>query len=109
MNITLILQRSISAAYREICHGISTRSQRHAHSGRTDSHGWNETVKPPSHVPCAVEIKQPRPQKPKPLRVLRFVEGGMPHASVGRMVMSGSMADVCAELDRMVAQEMTMH
>jgi hypothetical protein len=39
------------------------------------------------------------------LRVLRVSENG-PHSNcAGRMVISGSMADVCAELDRLVALE----
>lgn len=42
---------------------------------------------------------------PKPLRVVRVVEAGQARASVGRMVISGRMADVCAELDRLAARE----
>ena len=45
------------------------------------------------------------PQVPKPLRVLRVVEPSAPRAIAGRMVISGRLADVCAELDRMAAQE----
>lgn len=41
----------------------------------------------------------------KPLRVVRVVEVGQTRASVGRMVISGRMADVCAELDRLAARE----
>ena len=41
----------------------------------------------------------------KPLRVLRVVETGQARSSVGRMVISGRMADVCAELDRLAARE----
>ena len=41
----------------------------------------------------------------KPLRVVRVVEPGQARASVGRMVISGRMADVCAELDRLAARE----
>jgi hypothetical protein len=40
----------------------------------------------------------------KPLRVLRVVEPSAPRAA-GRMVISGRMADVCAELDRLAALE----
>ena len=40
-----------------------------------------------------------------PLRVTRLLDQGCPSASAGRMVMSGSFADVCAELDRLVALE----
>ena len=40
-----------------------------------------------------------------PLRVVRIVEPSAPGAAAGRMVISGRLADVCAELDRLVAQE----
>ena len=39
------------------------------------------------------------------LRVMRVMEAGQAPASVGRMVISGRMADVCAELDRLAARE----
>lgn len=41
----------------------------------------------------------------RPLRVVRVVEAGQGPALVGRMVISGRMADVCAELDRLAAYE----
>ena len=41
----------------------------------------------------------------KPLRVVRVLEAGQARASSGRMVISGRMADVCAELDRLAARE----
>ncbi len=40
-----------------------------------------------------------------PLRVVRNIESGMPAGSSGRMVISGRMADVCAELERLAAKE----
>jgi hypothetical protein len=39
------------------------------------------------------------------LRVLRVFEAGQKPSQVGRMVISGRMADVCAELDRLAAFE----
>jgi len=45
----------------------------------------------------------------RPLRVLRVMEAGQPSAHVGRMVISGRMADVCAELDRLAACEVLLH
>ncbi len=45
----------------------------------------------------------------KPLRVVRVMEAGQTRTSVGRMVISGRMADVCAELDRLAASEATCH
>lgn len=45
--------------------------------------------------------KKPR----RPLRVVRVAEAGPSAATAGRMVISGRMADVCAELDRLAAME----
>lgn len=45
----------------------------------------------------------------RPLRVLQVREKDQSRHSVGRMVISGSMADVCAELDRLVAREAALH
>ena len=44
-----------------------------------------------------------------PLRVLRVVETGQARSCTGRMVISGRMADVCAELDRLVEREAALH
>ena len=49
--------------------------------------------------------KGQNPCKSKPLRVVRVMESGQPRSEVGRMVISGRMADVCAELDRLAACE----
>ena len=51
---------------------------------------------PPAHRTGAVR---------RPLRVLRVVDAGHAPSTAGRMVISGRMADVCAELDRLVALE----
>lgn len=45
----------------------------------------------------------------RPLRVVRVMEAGQPRSQVGRMVISGRMADVCAELDRLAACEAAHH
>ncbi|QDL37740.1 hypothetical protein EUB48_11015 [Rhodoferax sediminis] len=45
----------------------------------------------------------------RPLRVLRVVDASAAPASAGRMVISGRMADVCAELERLAAGEATLH
>jgi hypothetical protein len=41
----------------------------------------------------------------RPLRVVRVVEGRTSCTGAGRMVISGRMADVCAELDRLAELE----
>lgn len=56
------------------------------------------------------------PKLPKPscrqqlpaLRVVRMLESGQSPRAVGRMVISGRMADVCAELDRLVGREQSI-
>ena len=41
----------------------------------------------------------------KAVRVVRVLEAGQARNKVGRMSISGRMADVCAELDRLAARE----
>jgi len=43
------------------------------------------------------------------VRMVRVLEAGQASANVGRMVISGRMADVCAELDRLAAREAALH
>ena len=45
----------------------------------------------------------------KPVRIIRVLEASQAPAHAGRMVMSGRMADVCAELDRLAARETALH
>jgi hypothetical protein len=54
------------------------------------------SVRLPSHPP--------RPVRPL-VRVVRVVDNTPASAGAGRMVISGRMADVCAELDRLAAVE----
>ena len=60
-----------------------------------------------SHVMAKPQTVAPTPfQVHRPLRVFRFVEDpGQARSCAGRMVISGRMADVCAELDRLIALE----
>jgi len=46
-----------------------------------------------------------QPHALKPLRVVRVLEPSAPRSTAGRMVISGRLADVCAELDRLAAME----
>ncbi len=45
----------------------------------------------------------------RPLRIVRVMEAGQAPTQVGRMVISGRLADVCAELDRLAAFETRPH
>ena len=45
----------------------------------------------------------------RPLRVVRVMEAGQIPSQAGRMVISGHMADVCAELERLAEHEARVH
>ena len=45
----------------------------------------------------------------RPLRIVRVLEVGQAPSNVGRMMISGRMVDVCAELDRLAAHEAALH
>jgi hypothetical protein len=62
-----------------------------------------EPVLPSGRRPALAAVRS-RPIQ-RPLRVVRVMEAGQ----VGRMVISGRMADVCAELDRLAACEAARH
>jgi hypothetical protein len=49
--------------------------------------------------------KQAAVSATRPLRVVRMIDAGAPRRQGSRMVISGRMADVCAELDRLAALE----
>lgn len=63
--------------------------------------GHTNPASPPALTPAPVATARRSP----PLRVVRGIEIGMPRGSSGRMVISGRLADVCAELDRLAALE----
>ena len=57
----------------------------------------------PTPAPCQRAVAPPA--RNLPLRVVRVMDADQNRASAGRLVISGRMADVCAELDRMAARE----
>ncbi len=48
-------------------------------------------------------------RSPSGLRILREFEPGASPGNAGRMVISGTMADVCAELDRLTLAQGAAH
>jgi hypothetical protein len=67
----------------------------------------------PGSTPCTVRMplkknSSAQPRRALPLRVVRSIDSEMPVGSTGRMMISGRMADVCAELDRLAAMEARM-
>lgn len=62
----------------------------------------------PTVAHFAAHSRVPRPsQSRRPLRVVRVMEADQPRSNVGRIVISGCMADVCDELDRLIQKENT--
>lgn len=61
----------------------------------------NTRFMPARQSPSMVAVRQ----RPSLLRVIHIMEPGPAAAPAGRLLMSGRMADVCAELDRMVERE----
>ena len=65
-------------------------------------------INPLQHVARSfmpAQAMQSSRSKPMPLRVARVMEEQQARQNAGRMVISGRMADVCAELDRLVERE----
>ncbi len=75
----------------------------------------NITFSEPHHFSNIVHFKAATPRACtrgsagalRPLRVLRVLEADQTSAQAGRLVISGRMADVCAELDRLAAFELS--
>lgn len=61
-------------------------------------------LRPSAKAPAPLMMAKRAPVSQRPLRVLRVVDS-QGRASGGRMVISGRMADVCAELDRLAGKE----
>jgi len=66
------------------------------------------TQQPPNAPGNAAGISM-RSAPRKPLRVLRVMDADLAPAQTGRLRISGRMADVCAELDRLAAHEAMLH
>jgi len=59
----------------------------------------------PTRPACVPGADTAAMRKSRPLRVVRVVESHARATDAGRVVISGRMADVCAELDRLAALE----
>ena len=61
-------------------------------------------LRPSAKAPLPLTTANRAPVSQRPLRVLRVVDS-QGRAAGGRMVISGRLADVCAELDRLAGKE----
>lgn len=111
MNLALIFQHKILTGLHRLLSNTPA-PQTHAHQ-LAPSHALAIQV-PTKLATCNNEVQDStaissNAVKVMPLRVLRVIEKGQPRACTGRLVISGRMADVCAELDRLVAREAALH
>ncbi len=81
-------------------------------TGSGPAQGHAKTVDWPPVSSSARPQRPARPGRPghrtganRPLRVLQLLEPSLGHGHAGRLRISGRMADVCAELDRLAARE----
>jgi hypothetical protein len=83
---------------------LSVHPQRHASGAAAAAH-----QSPASTAAGAITSKSSKPSLKSPapsrLRVVREFDSNVGPACAGRMVISGRMADVCAELERMAQRE----
>ena len=81
--------------------------ERAAHSAKPSS----SLDKPasPGHAVADVEVKSSTAAPGGRLRVVRELDSAVSPDCAGRMVISGRMADVCAELDRMALRGTPVH
>jgi len=111
MNIAIVLQHKLLLGIRRLLSGPS--------STVTYATSWSSNPALSAQVPCksaprnsescATQASSIITKKVLPLRMLRVLEQGQPRSCAGRLVISGRMADVCAELDRLVAREAALH
>jgi hypothetical protein len=97
-----VVQRAVASG----SHPASPSNARSADHGRSGC--INTRINSPFHRPVQATTLSSgtgRPAGKTPLRVVRMSESGERPDAAGRMVISGRMADVCAELDRLAARE----
>jgi hypothetical protein len=107
MNIALVLQHKLLLGIQRFMHGSSGPMPPATVHMRP--HGAYMPVAAVRSTSAGSAASRHFAEKIMPLRVLRVVESGMPRSSTGRLVISGRMADVCAELDRLVEREAALH
>ena len=79
--------------------------RRHAESLLQACQAPKHAPGPRARVARPSAMARPCEKARRPLRVVRVLDNSGASASAGRMFMSGRMADVCAELDRLAALE----
>ena len=91
----------VAAAARRLVPQVSTAPELPQSAIKTiAAHAFHTTAG--SQKQCQTVVKASSPRR---LKVVREFDAGISPSCAGRMVISGRMADVCAELDRMTQKE----
>jgi hypothetical protein len=104
MGITLFTLRELIASLRSLMNWLlhaATHASSTPEPRQPSARSASSRQCPSWPARAAVASETPR----RPLRVVRVVDGSCAPTRAGRMFMSGRMADVCAELDRLAALE----
>jgi len=104
---TLISTPTVSASLYRLADWLQGRPAAVTQSPATSASPFQPKVmplRPLAKTPAPLTTTSRLPVSQRPLRVLRLVDS-QGRASGGRMVISGRMADVCAELDRLAGKE----
>lgn len=110
MNIAMFFQlrclRTLQVWIRQVATGVATGNTTKTVAPHAYSTSAAAKYKPRALQKAAVTSYPLQPIKAlRPLRIVQVRELGQRSDRVGRMVISGRMADVCAELDRLAARE----
>ena len=106
--LPMLSSQAVSATLYRLADWFKPESERPAQSARSAHPSAPAAIFPLVRAsnPATTPLRSPRPnQSSRPLRVLRVVDADQTRSNIGRIVISGRMADVCAELDRMVQRE----
>jgi hypothetical protein len=117
MNIALVLQHKLLLGMQRLLMGVPTPVQSVPSVARRMGSRALPVAATLMQPQCDLRSAGDTPTQPAravaakvmPLRVLRVLESGQPRSCAGRLVISGRMADVCAELDRLVEREAALH
>jgi hypothetical protein len=107
MNIVLLAQQCLLRLATRLFNHLARVAEPKAHDSKNSTATSEYAIKSVASyaISTGAESNFSSKNTTKPLRIVRVVETGQARTSVGRMVISGRMADVCAELDRLAACE----
>jgi hypothetical protein len=106
--LPMLSSKAVSATLYRLADWFKPEDERPAKTGNAARQSAPAAIFPLVRAPSparAPAVASRPSQGRRPLRVLRVVDADPVRSHVGRIVISGCMADVCAELDRMVQRE----